>query len=157
MSLSLLLPIQSLVINSSARRTCTVGEIVNLVSADTQKLMDFVVYFNAVWLAPIEIALCLFFLWQVYWNVVFSQCCSFMHKCILSEKSMTLFYFFFYLASWPIRFGRNCHCHSHFSTQRIHSKEKKQATGKICYRNPSLFRSSSPDIWHVRSGMPQLV
>lgn len=58
--------IQSLVINSAARRTCTVGEIVNLVSADTQKLMDFVVYFNAVWLAPIEIALCLFFLWQVW-------------------------------------------------------------------------------------------
>lgn len=57
--------IQSLVINSAARRTCTVGEIVNLVSADTQKLMDFVVYFNAVWLAPIEIVLCLFFLWQV--------------------------------------------------------------------------------------------
>lgn len=50
--------------NSSARRTCTVGEIVNLVSADTQKLMDFVVYFNAVWLAPIEVTLCLFFLWQ---------------------------------------------------------------------------------------------
>ncbi|ROL49384.1 Multidrug resistance-associated protein 1 [Anabarilius grahami] len=38
---------KSLVINSAARRTCTVGEIVNLVSADTQKLMDFVVYFNA--------------------------------------------------------------------------------------------------------------
>uniref|UniRef100_A0A7N6B9Z8 ABC-type glutathione-S-conjugate transporter n=1 Tax=Anabas testudineus TaxID=64144 RepID=A0A7N6B9Z8_ANATE len=55
---------KSLVINSAARRTCTVGEIVNLVSADTQKLMDFVVYFNAVWLAPIEIVLCLFFLWQ---------------------------------------------------------------------------------------------
>ncbi|KAK2857444.1 hypothetical protein Q7C36_005363 [Tachysurus vachellii] len=55
---------KSLVINNAARRTCTVGEIVNLVSADTQKLMDFVVYFNAVWLAPIEIALCLFFLWQ---------------------------------------------------------------------------------------------
>ncbi|XP_065096312.1 multidrug resistance-associated protein 1 [Paramisgurnus dabryanus] len=55
---------KSLVMNSSARRTCTVGEIVNLVSADTQKLMDFVVYFNAVWLAPIEVTLCLFFLWQ---------------------------------------------------------------------------------------------
>ncbi|KAI7803545.1 putative multidrug resistance-associated protein 1-like [Triplophysa rosa] len=55
---------KSLVINSAARRTCTVGEIVNLVSADTQKLMDFVVYFNAAWVAPIEIALCLFFLWQ---------------------------------------------------------------------------------------------
>ncbi|XP_046899863.1 multidrug resistance-associated protein 1 [Hypomesus transpacificus] len=56
---------KSLVINSASRRTCTVGEIVNLVSADTQKLMDFVVYFNAVWLAPIEVALCLFFLWQL--------------------------------------------------------------------------------------------
>ncbi|TRY81629.1 hypothetical protein DNTS_014478 [Danionella cerebrum] len=55
---------KSLVMNSSARRTCTVGEIVNLVSTDTQKLMDFVVYFNAVWLAPIEVTLCLFFLWQ---------------------------------------------------------------------------------------------
>ncbi|XP_067274892.1 multidrug resistance-associated protein 1 isoform X2 [Pseudorasbora parva] len=55
---------KSLVINNAARRTCTVGEIVNLVSADTQKLMDFVVYFNAVWVAPIEIVLCLFFLWQ---------------------------------------------------------------------------------------------
>uniref|UniRef100_A0A8C9T1I6 ABC-type glutathione-S-conjugate transporter n=1 Tax=Scleropages formosus TaxID=113540 RepID=A0A8C9T1I6_SCLFO len=55
---------KSLIISSAARKTCTVGEIVNLVSADTQKLMDFVVYFNAVWLAPIEITLCLFFLWQ---------------------------------------------------------------------------------------------
>ncbi|MCJ8739010.1 hypothetical protein PDJAM_G00042380 [Pangasius djambal] len=55
---------KSLVISSAVRRTCTVGEIVNLVSTDTQKLMDFVVYFNAVWLAPIEIGLCLFFLWQ---------------------------------------------------------------------------------------------
>ncbi|KAJ8384009.1 hypothetical protein AAFF_G00212530 [Aldrovandia affinis] len=54
----------SLVLTSSARRECTVGEIVNLVSADTQKLMDFVVYFNAVWVAPIEVGLCLFFLWQ---------------------------------------------------------------------------------------------
>nr|XP_023677559.1 multidrug resistance-associated protein 1-like [Paramormyrops kingsleyae] len=55
---------KSLVINSAARRTCTMGEIINLVSADTQKLMDFVVYFNAMWIAPVEIALCLFFLWQ---------------------------------------------------------------------------------------------
>ncbi|XP_053533881.1 multidrug resistance-associated protein 1 isoform X4 [Ictalurus punctatus] len=55
---------KSLVISSATSRTCTVGEIVNLVSTDTQKLMDFVVYVNAVWLAPIEIGLCLFFLWQ---------------------------------------------------------------------------------------------
>lgn len=134
MSLSLLLSIQSLVINSAARRTCTVGEIVNLVSADTQKLMDFVVYFNAVWLAPIEIALCLFFLWQVCRNVVFLQC-----LCISTEKPLTLLYSLFYSASWPISFGRNRHCHSHFSTQRIHSKEKKQAAGKSCYRNPKHY------------------
>ncbi|XP_055772481.1 multidrug resistance-associated protein 1-like, partial [Salvelinus fontinalis] len=56
---------KSLVISSAARQSCTVGQIVNLVSADTQKLMDMVVYFNAVWVAPIEIALCLFFLWQL--------------------------------------------------------------------------------------------
>ncbi|KAJ8344973.1 hypothetical protein SKAU_G00291660 [Synaphobranchus kaupii] len=55
---------KSLVLTSAARQACTVGEVVNLVSADTQKLMDFVVYFNAVWVAPIEIALCFFFLWQ---------------------------------------------------------------------------------------------
>ncbi|XP_062841068.1 multidrug resistance-associated protein 1 [Trichomycterus rosablanca] len=55
---------KSLVISSDARRTCTVGEMVNLASTDTQKLMDFVVYFNAVWLAPVEIGLCFFFLWQ---------------------------------------------------------------------------------------------
>ncbi|GLD71879.1 multidrug resistance-associated protein 1-like protein [Lates japonicus] len=51
--------------SSSARRHFTLGEIVNLVSADTQKLMDFVVYFNSVWIAPIEIALCFYFLWQL--------------------------------------------------------------------------------------------
>lgn len=65
------------------------GEIVNLVSADTQKLMDFVVYFNAVWLAPIEIALCLFFLWQVCRNVVFSQ-----HDRVPTEKPLTTVSFF---------------------------------------------------------------
>ncbi|XP_042250798.1 multidrug resistance-associated protein 1-like isoform X4 [Thunnus maccoyii] len=54
-----------LVMSSAARRQCTVGEIINLVSADTQKLMDFVVYFNSVWVAPGEIALCFFFLWKL--------------------------------------------------------------------------------------------
>ncbi|XP_076020047.1 multidrug resistance-associated protein 1-like [Genypterus blacodes] len=53
-----------LLMSSSARREVTMGEIINLVSADTQKLMDFVVYFNSVWAAPIEIAVCFYFLWQ---------------------------------------------------------------------------------------------
>ncbi|KAM4521267.1 multidrug resistance-associated protein 1-like, partial [Odontesthes bonariensis] len=56
---------KSLVMSSAARQQCNVGEIINLVSADTQKLMDFVVYFNSVWIAPIEMALCFYFLWQL--------------------------------------------------------------------------------------------
>uniref|UniRef100_A0A3Q2XL02 ABC transmembrane type-1 domain-containing protein n=1 Tax=Hippocampus comes TaxID=109280 RepID=A0A3Q2XL02_HIPCM len=51
-----------LVMSSAARRQCTVGEVINLISVDTQKMMDFVVYVNSVWVAPIEIALCFYFL-----------------------------------------------------------------------------------------------
>ncbi|KAI9534115.1 hypothetical protein NQZ68_016833 [Dissostichus eleginoides] len=53
-----------LLISGPARQQCTMGEIINLVSADTQKLMDFVVYFNSIWITPIEITLCFYFLWQ---------------------------------------------------------------------------------------------
>uniref|UniRef100_A0AAQ5Y5P3 ABC-type glutathione-S-conjugate transporter n=1 Tax=Amphiprion ocellaris TaxID=80972 RepID=A0AAQ5Y5P3_AMPOC len=56
---------KSLLMSSAARQQGTLGEIINLISADTQKLMDFVVYFNSVWIAPIEIALCFYFLWQL--------------------------------------------------------------------------------------------
>lgn len=51
--------------SSGARQRCSVGDIVSLVSADCQKLMDFVVYVNSVWLAPLEIGLCFYFLWKV--------------------------------------------------------------------------------------------
>ncbi|XP_063760007.1 multidrug resistance-associated protein 1-like [Eleginops maclovinus] len=54
-----------LLISGPARQQCTMGEIINLVSADTQKLMDVVVYFNSVWITPIEITLCFYFLWQL--------------------------------------------------------------------------------------------
>ncbi|XP_006003002.2 multidrug resistance-associated protein 1 [Latimeria chalumnae] len=53
-----------LVMTSGAKKTSTVGEVVNLVSVDIQKLMDLIIYFNGVWLAPLEIALCFYFLWQ---------------------------------------------------------------------------------------------
>lgn len=56
---------QCLVMSSAARRQCTVGEVINLISVDTQKMMDFVVYVNSVWVAPIEIALCFYFLSNV--------------------------------------------------------------------------------------------
>ncbi|XP_029282601.1 multidrug resistance-associated protein 1-like, partial [Cottoperca gobio] len=54
-----------LLLSGAARQQCTLGEIINLVSADTQKLMDFVVYFNSIWITPIEISLCFYFLWQL--------------------------------------------------------------------------------------------
>ncbi|XP_077478235.1 multidrug resistance-associated protein 1-like [Stigmatopora argus] len=51
-----------LVMSSGARRQCTVGEIVNLISVDAQKLMDLAVYVNSLWAAPVEMALCFYFL-----------------------------------------------------------------------------------------------
>ncbi|XP_055077733.1 multidrug resistance-associated protein 1-like [Periophthalmus magnuspinnatus] len=51
-----------LVMSSGARRQCAAGEVISLVSADVQKLMDLVVYINSIWTAPLEIALCFYFL-----------------------------------------------------------------------------------------------
>ncbi|KAK7929186.1 hypothetical protein WMY93_005581 [Mugilogobius chulae] len=52
-----------LVMSSGARRQCAAGEVISLVSADVQKLMDLVVYINSIWTAPLEIALSFYFLW----------------------------------------------------------------------------------------------
>uniref|UniRef100_A0A8C2TYB0 ABC-type glutathione-S-conjugate transporter n=1 Tax=Coturnix japonica TaxID=93934 RepID=A0A8C2TYB0_COTJA len=54
-----------LIMSSASRKTVTVGEIVNLVSVDVQKLMDLIIYFNGTWLAPIRIIICFVFLWQL--------------------------------------------------------------------------------------------
>ncbi|XP_069666131.1 ATP-binding cassette sub-family C member 6 isoform X3 [Haliaeetus albicilla] len=54
-----------LVMSSASRKAATVGEIVNLVSVDVQKLMDLIIYFNGTWLAPIRIIICFVFLWQL--------------------------------------------------------------------------------------------
>lgn len=56
---------QALVISNGARRTSTVGEIVNLMSVDAQRFMDLVTYINMVWSAPLQVVLALYFLWQV--------------------------------------------------------------------------------------------
>ncbi|XP_043945091.1 multidrug resistance-associated protein 1-like [Protopterus annectens] len=53
-----------LVLSNAARKVSPAGEIINLLSVDVQRLMDLVIYFNGIWLAPIQIALCFFFLWQ---------------------------------------------------------------------------------------------
>lgn len=61
----LLPPLQALVISSAARRTSTVGEIVNLMSVDAQRFMDLITYINMIWSAPLQVVLALYFLWQV--------------------------------------------------------------------------------------------
>ncbi|XP_056263511.1 multidrug resistance-associated protein 1 isoform X3 [Pseudoliparis swirei] len=55
---------KALVISSAARRTSTVGEMVNLMSVDTQRFMDLVTYINMIWSAPLQVVLALYFLWQ---------------------------------------------------------------------------------------------
>ncbi|XP_042293272.1 ATP-binding cassette sub-family C member 6 isoform X2 [Sceloporus undulatus] len=54
-----------LIMSNAAKKATTVGEIVNLVSVDMQKLMDLIIYFNGIWLAPIRIIICFVFLWQL--------------------------------------------------------------------------------------------
>uniref|UniRef100_A0A8C9NP64 ATP binding cassette subfamily C member 3 n=2 Tax=Serinus canaria TaxID=9135 RepID=A0A8C9NP64_SERCA len=55
---------KSLVITNSAKRSSTVGEIVNLMSVDAQRFMDLVSFLNMLWSAPLQIFLALYFLWQ---------------------------------------------------------------------------------------------
>ncbi|CAG2186409.1 ABCC3 [Mytilus edulis] len=52
-------------LSSSARRAATVGEIVNLMAVDAQRFMDLMTYFHTIWSGPFQIALSLYFLWQL--------------------------------------------------------------------------------------------
>nr|XP_056722202.1 multidrug resistance-associated protein 1-like [Euleptes europaea] len=55
---------KALVITNSARKTSTVGEIVNLMSVDAQRFMDLATYINMVWSAPLQVILALGLLWE---------------------------------------------------------------------------------------------
>ncbi|XP_020828220.1 ATP-binding cassette sub-family C member 3 [Phascolarctos cinereus] len=55
---------KALVITNSAKRSSTVGEIVNLMSVDAQRFMDLVNFLNMLWSAPMQIILAIYFLWQ---------------------------------------------------------------------------------------------
>uniref|UniRef100_A0A8C3M596 Canalicular multispecific organic anion transporter 2 n=1 Tax=Chrysolophus pictus TaxID=9089 RepID=A0A8C3M596_CHRPC len=55
---------KSLVITNSAKRSSTVGEIVNLMSVDAQRFMDLVAFLNMLWSAPLQTCLALYFLWR---------------------------------------------------------------------------------------------
>ncbi|XP_076024056.1 ATP-binding cassette sub-family C member 3 isoform X2 [Genypterus blacodes] len=55
---------KALAITNAAKRSSTVGEIVNLMSVDAQRFMDLVAFLNMLWSAPLQIMLALYFLWQ---------------------------------------------------------------------------------------------
>ncbi|XP_072313056.1 ATP-binding cassette sub-family C member 3 isoform X2 [Eucyclogobius newberryi] len=55
---------KSLDITNAAKRSSTVGEVVNLMSVDAQRFMDLTTFLNMLWSAPLQIMLALYFLWQ---------------------------------------------------------------------------------------------
>lgn len=57
--------------SNASRKAAAIGETVNLVSVDVQKLMDLIIYFNGTWLAPIRIIICFVFLWQVKYDSIY--------------------------------------------------------------------------------------
>ncbi|XP_043833871.1 ATP-binding cassette sub-family C member 6 isoform X2 [Dromiciops gliroides] len=52
-------------LSSAMRKTAAVGEIINLVSVDIQRLMDAVLYLNGLWLPVVWMIICFTFLWQL--------------------------------------------------------------------------------------------
>lgn len=50
-------------LSNAARRTSTVGEIVNLMSVDAQRFNDMMTYINMVWSGPVQISISIYFLW----------------------------------------------------------------------------------------------
>ncbi|XP_044152162.1 ATP-binding cassette sub-family C member 3 [Bufo gargarizans] len=63
---------KSLVITNAAKRSATVGEIVNLMSVDAQRIQDLTTYLNMLWSAPLQIFLALYFLWRTLGPPVFA-------------------------------------------------------------------------------------
>ncbi|NXY67006.1 MRP1 protein, partial [Glareola pratincola] len=55
---------KALTLANSSRRNYTTGEIVNLMSADAQQLMDLTVNINLLWSAPFQIIMAVVFLWK---------------------------------------------------------------------------------------------
>ncbi|CAG7733788.1 unnamed protein product, partial [Allacma fusca] len=56
---------KALVISNTTRKEKTVGEIVNLMSVDTTKILELIPYINFLWSAPLQISLALYFLWMI--------------------------------------------------------------------------------------------
>ncbi|XP_077585449.1 ATP-binding cassette sub-family C member 2 [Stigmatopora nigra] len=55
---------KALVVSNDTRKESTVGETVNLMSADAQRFNDVTNFIHLLWSCPLQIALSIFFLWQ---------------------------------------------------------------------------------------------
>ena len=55
---------KALTLSGAERQIRTVGEIVNLVGVDAQRLQDITAYLHAIWYTFLQIGLALYFLWQ---------------------------------------------------------------------------------------------
>ena len=55
---------KSLRLSSGAKRERNTGEIVNLLSVDSQRFMEVLPYLNLFWSAPLQIVLSIYFLYQ---------------------------------------------------------------------------------------------
>ncbi|MGH0139362.1 UNVERIFIED_CONTAM: hypothetical protein FKN15_009702 [Acipenser sinensis] len=55
---------KALVVSNAARKESTVGEIVNLMSADAQRFMDVTNFIHLLWSCPLQIIVSLVFLWE---------------------------------------------------------------------------------------------
>uniref|UniRef100_A0A8B9QDR9 Multidrug resistance-associated protein 1 n=1 Tax=Apteryx owenii TaxID=8824 RepID=A0A8B9QDR9_APTOW len=62
--LKVVIILTALTLANSSRQNYTTGEIVNLMSADTQQLMELTVNLNLLWSAPFQILMAIIFLWQ---------------------------------------------------------------------------------------------
>lgn len=56
---------KSLRLSNSAKKEGTMGEMINLMAVDAQTFNELMPYINIVWSSPLEIALALYFLWQI--------------------------------------------------------------------------------------------
>lgn len=54
---------QALVVSNDSRKESTVGEIVNLMSADAQRFNDVTNFIHLLWSCPLQIILAIAFLW----------------------------------------------------------------------------------------------
>ena len=57
-----------------ARQATSVGQIVNIMSTDAQRMQELTTYLQMVWSAPLQISLSVFFLWKQV--RAFCSCCA---------------------------------------------------------------------------------